>query len=212
MRFHPRHFTRRRRPIFYNWEMSRSFFDLIDRMEELAPGDRTALEQEVWRDFGVEMAILALDMSQFSVSVRRSGILMYLQLIRRMRLLTAPLVAAAGGAVVKYEADNMMAVFPDAPQAVGAAIAIDREFARDGRITAGIGIDFGSFLRIPDHDCFGDPVNIAYKLGEDVAQAGEILISTAARERLGAGTRYEVHERQASLSGLELRIYCVDWS
>ena len=87
--------------------MSRSFFDLIDRMEELAPGDRTALEEEVWREFGVKMAIMALDMSQFSVSVRRSGIVPYIQLIRRMRLLTAPLVAAAGGDVVKYEADKI---------------------------------------------------------------------------------------------------------
>ena len=192
--------------------MSRTFFDLIDRMEELAPGDRTALEEEVWREFGVEMAIMALDMSQFSVSVRRSGIVPYIQLIRRMRLLTAPLVAAAGGGVVKYEADNLMAVFPDVPQAVGAAIAIGREFARDGRITAGIGIDFGSFLRIPDHDCFGDPVNIAFKLGEDVARAGEILITAAARQRLGAGTQYAVRERRASLPGLELQAYSVAWS
>jgi adenylate cyclase len=192
--------------------MSRSFFDLIDRMEELAQGDREALEKEVWRDFGVKMAILALDMSQFSVSVRRSGIVAYLQLIRRMRVLTAPLVAAAGGSVIKYEADNMLAMFPDAPQAVGAAIAIGREFARDRRIRAGIGIDFGDFLRIPEHDCFGDPVNIAYKLGEDVAQPGEILLSAAARERLGSGTPYAVRERRASLSGLELQIYCVDWS
>lgn len=192
--------------------MTRSFFDLIDRMEALAPGDRTALEEEVWREFGVKMAIMALDMSQFSLSVRRSGIVPYIQLIRRMRLLTAPLVAAAGGDVVKYEADNMMAVFPDVPQAVGAAIAIDREFARDGRITAGIGIGFGDFLRIPDHDCFGDPVNIAYKLGEDVARVGEILITAAARERLGAGTQYAVRERQTSLSGLELQAYCVTWS
>ena len=181
-------------------------------MEELAAGDRAALEEELWRDFGVKMAVLALDMSQFSVSVRRSGILAYLQLIRRMRVLTAPLVTAARGDVIKYEADNMMAMFPDVPQAVEAAIAIEREFARDGRISAGVGIDFGDLLRIPEHDCFGDPVNIAFKLGEDVAQPGEILISAAARERLGAGTQYAVRERPASLSGLELQIYCVDWS
>lgn len=190
--------------------MNRSFFSLIDRMEELPSADRAALEDEVWRDFGVRMAVMALDMSQFSASVRRSGIVAYLQLVRRMRLLTAPLVAAAGGDVVKYEADNMMAVFPDVPQAVAAAIAIDREFARDGRISAGIGIDFGKFLRIPDHDCFGDPVNIAYKLGEDVAQAGEILITAAARARLGADPA--LHERQVSVSGLELHAYDVAWS
>ena len=192
--------------------MDRSLFSLIDRMEELPAADREALEKEVWRDFGVRMAIMALDMSQFSVSVRRSGIVAYLQLVRRMRVLTEPIVAAAGGSVVKYVADNMMAVFPDVPQAVEAAIAIDREFERDGRITAGIGIDFGNFLRIPDHDCFGDPVNIAYKLGEDVAQAREILITAAARECLGAGTRAALSERQISVSGLELQAYAVAWS
>ena len=192
--------------------MNRSFFDLIDRMEELAPADRAALEEEVWRDFGVQMAVMALDMSQFSVSVRRSGIVTYLQLVRRMRLLTGPLVAAAGGEVIKYAADNMMAVFPDAPQAVGAAIAIHRELARGGQITVGIGIDFGRFLRIPEHDCFGDPVNIAFKLGEDVAQAGEILITAAARERLGADLQAALRERQVSVSGLELQAYSVAWS
>jgi class 3 adenylate cyclase len=190
----------------------RSFFDLIDRMEELPPADRKALEEEVWRDFGVEMAIMALDMSQFSFTVRRSGIVPYLQLIRRMRLLTAPIVAQAHGDVVKYEADNMMAVFPDVRHAVEAAIAMDREFARDGRITAGIGIDFGRFLRIPEHDCFGDAVNIAYKLGEDVAQAGEILITAAARDRLGTASPYALEERDASVSGLDLQAYCVRWS
>jgi class 3 adenylate cyclase len=192
--------------------MARSFFDLIDRMEELAPEDRAALEEEVWREFGVTMAVMALDMSQFSASVRRSGIVTYLQRIRRMRVLTAPLVAAAGGEVVKYEADNMMAVFPDVPQAVAAAVAIDREFAREGRIAAGIGIDHGRFLRIPEHDCFGDPVNIAFKLGEDVAQAGEILITAAARERLGVDTKYGLHRREASISGLDLQAYSVAWS
>lgn len=192
--------------------MNRTFFTLIDRMEELPSADRVALEAEVWQEFGVTMAIMALDMSQFSVSVRRGGIVPYLQLIRRMRLLTAPLVAAAGGNVVKYEADNMMAVFPDAQQAVGAAIAIDREFSRDGRISAGIGIDFGKFLRIPDHDCFGDPVNIAYKLGEDVAQAGEILITAAARERLDAGAQAALRAQKVSVSGLDLQAYGVVWS
>jgi adenylate cyclase len=192
--------------------MSRSFFSLIDRMEELPSADRVALEAEVWREFGVTMAIMALDMSQFSVSVRRSGIVPYLQLVRRMRVLTEPLVAAAGGSVVKYEADNMMAVFPDAQQAVGAAIAIDREFRRDGRISAGIGIDFGKFLRIPEHDCFGDPVNIAYKLGEDVARAGEILITAAARERLSAASQTALREQRVSLSGLDLQAYGVAWS
>lgn len=192
--------------------MARSFFSLIDRMEELPPADRAALEEEVWREFGVRMAILALDMSQFSATVRRSGIVAYLQLVRRMRVLTAPLVAAAGGDVVKYEADNMMAVFPDVPQAVAAAIAIDREFARDGRITAGIGIDYGNFLRIPEHDCFGDPVNIAYKLGEDVAKGGEILITPSARERLDLSQAPAMRERRITLSGLDLQAYDVAWS
>ena len=99
-----------------------AFLALVDRLNEARAEERARVEAEIWERFGVEQALLALDMSQFSLSVRRSGILPYLGLIRRMQALTAPIVAQHGGRVIKYAADNMIASFPATDAAASAAL------------------------------------------------------------------------------------------
>lgn len=187
------------------------FLALVDRLNEAGAETRARLEAEIWERFGVERAILALDMSQFSLSVRRSGILPYLALIRRMHVITEPIVRGHGGAVVKYIADNMIATFDGPADAVLAALYINHAIVTGGeRFTVAMGIDYGRFLLIDGADCFGDTVNVACKLGEDVAEAGEILLTTAARERLPAGFAYTLTEQVASVSGLEVPVFSLD--
>jgi adenylate cyclase len=190
-----------------------SFFELIDHLNTCAQHERQQVEERVWRLFGVERAIMALDMSQFSLSVRRSGIVPYLSQIRRMQVVTAPIVRECGGEVIKYVADNLMAVFPDVLEAVNAAVRINRALpAAEAGPAVAIGIDHGRFLMIPGEDCFGDPVNVAYKLGEDLARPGEILVTAAARARLGEGAPHALREQQVSVSGLEFRAYSVSYA
>jgi len=168
------------------------------------PDELPALEEEVWAAYGVERAVLALDMSGFSRLTERRGVLHFLALIQDMREATRPIVEAAGGEVVKYEADSMFAVAPDADMALDIARAILDHYAagnparaEDGRIHVSIGIDFGRLLLIPGVELFGAPVNVACKLGEDVAGRGEILIAETAFARLArppeaAAGRYEI--------------------
>ena len=190
--------------------MMQSFFALIDHLNGCAAHERSKVEELVWGTFGVERAIMALDMSQFSLTVRRSGILAYLGQIRRMQVTTGPIVRDCGGEVIKYEADNLMAVFPDGVTAVRAAVKINQALpVAEGAPAVSIGIDHGRFLMIPGEDCYGDPVNVAYKLGEDLARPGEILITSAVRERLGGKPPNELREQQVSISGLEFRAYSV---
>jgi len=190
--------------------MSERFFGLIDRLNDVPAAERGRIEEEIWEEFGVERAVLALDMSHFSLSVRRSGILGYLGLIRRMQVVTRPIVQAHHGSLVEFHADNLMAVFPDVPEAAEAAIAMNRalgaEIHPDGAplIEVGIGIDHGRFLFVEGCRCFGDTINTAFKLGEDLAQAGEILLTANARARLGAAFPYPLAEQKFSISGLEL--------
>lgn len=188
--------------------MMQSFFALIDHLNRCAEHERSELEKLVWSTFGVERAIMALDMSQFSLSVRRSGILSYLGQIRRMQVTTGPIVRDCGGEVIKFEADNLMAVFPDGPHAVRAAVMINQALpAADGAPAVSIGIDHGRFLMIPGEDCYGDPVNVAYKLGEDLARPGEILITEAVRSRLSE--EQKLREQEVSISGLQFQAYAV---
>jgi class 3 adenylate cyclase len=187
------------------------FLALVDRLNAAGAEARARLEAEIWERFGVERAILALDMSQFSLSVRRSGILPYLALIRRMHVITEPIVRDHGGAVVKYVADNMMATFASPADATRAALAINRAIVDGGeRFTVAMGVDYGRFILIGGADCFGDAVNVACKLGEDVARAGEILLTAAARERLPAGFPHGLREQTVSVSDLEVPVFAIE--
>lgn len=195
-----------------------SFFAWIDKLRAATPEDRPAVESQIWAEYGVDRAVLALDMSQFSLYVRRNGILAYLSLIREMQQVATPLVQAAGGHVVKCEADNLMALFPGPAAAIDAAVAINRALeerrreAADRPLAVSIGIDFGRILWIKGADCFGDSVNLAYKLGEDLAQPGEVLVTDRVRELLDATTPYPIEELKMSISGLELTTYRVNYA
>lgn len=93
-------------------------------------------------------------------------------------------MAEHGGTLIKNEADNLIAIFERAEPAVRCAVAIQDAHHRWHATTADegdrlhvcIGVDYGPFLRLTD-DVFGDAVNLAYKLGEDLASRGEVLVT-----------------------------------
>ena len=188
-----------------------TFYALIDELATLPAVQREAGERRLRERFEVERAVLALDMSQFSLSVRRSGIVFHLCQIRRVQRIALPVVAAWRGELVKCEADNILAIFASPDDAVEAALAIDAALAGTGEdsplgapLTAGIGIDFGKFLLIPGKDAFGDAVNMAHKLGEDVARASEVLVTDAVKGRLAPTHTFLAEPVTLSLSGIAL--------
>lgn len=188
-----------------------AFLALVDRLNDAGGEERARVEAEIWERFGVERAVLALDMSQFSLSVRRAGILPYLGLIRRMQALTAPIVADHGGIVVKYAADNMLAAFATVDAAAGAALDINRKIKDGGeRFAVAMGVDYGRFLLIDGVECYGDTVNVACKLGEDVAESGEVLLTAAARARLDPAFPHPLRDQVVSISGLEVHVFVVE--
>ncbi len=187
------------------------FYARIDALDGLAAESRAEAEARLRADYEAELAILVLDLSGFSIRVRRGGIIPHLRRIRRMQSLAIPVVIDAGGTIVKCEADNLLAVFPDPGRAVEAALGIHDALAAnpggpgpDDALSAGIGIDYGRFLHIPGQDAFGDPVNVAHKLGEDLARAGETLVTDEARRRLGDRPDLLAEPLAFSISGLEL--------
>lgn len=183
------------------------FFELIDRWNCAAGAQRDAVESEIWQRYGVDRAVLVLDMSGFSLTVRRHGILTYLGMIRRMHLLCGPPVASHRGELVKHEADNLFAVFVSANDAVQAAIAIQRIMGNEeahAPIRVGIGIDYGRILSIQGKDCFGDTVNTASKLGEDLAEPAEILITSAVVQQLDVDSALGLEPVRFSISGIEI--------
>lgn len=180
--------------------------------------ERNSIEATLWGDYGAEYAVFVLDMSGFSLLTRKYGIVHYLSMVRRMQLTTEPIVKSYGGFMIKYEADNCFAVFPDPLSAVNAAIAMQHAFSAANLLTSedldihiSCGIDYGKILIIGHEDCFGDPVNRASKIGEDLAAAGEILITKEAMQMIPEEAGIKAHDMSVSISGITIPAYMIEY-
>lgn len=185
---------------------------LLDRRNE-HPERIADIDAQIRAQFEATHAIFVLDMCGFSRLTQKLGIIHYLSLIRRMQRIVLPRIAEHEGTVMKTEADNVFAVFADVPQAVDAArsimeelIAQNRALPADWDVHVGIGIGYGAMLMVGDHDAFGAEMNYASKLGEDVAEAEEILLTQAAWQRMGRKKRAFV-QRSVRISGMRLAYY-----
>lgn len=182
------------------------------------PAERKIIETALWETYGQEQAVFVLDMSGFSRLTRKYGIIHYLSMVRRMQMTTGPIVKSFDGYMIKYDADNCFALFPSPLNAVNAAIAMQHAFdaaniltADDLDIRIGCGIDFGRILVIGSEDCFGDAVNRASKLGEDIAEAGDILVTKEAMQLVPAEAGIKAREIGISISGIEIPAYAVEY-
>jgi len=198
---------------------SKQFQDLLlDFSQETTQEDRQKIEAELWKEYGTEKAIFVLDMSGFSMLTRMYGIIHYLSMVQRMQLIAEPIVESYGGNVIKFEADNCFAVFEDTLPAVRAAIAMQLAFEASNLLTStdfnvhiSCGIDYGKILIIGEVDCFGDAVNRACKLGEDVAAAGDILVTRTAMERVPPDADLSHREISISISGITIPAFAIKY-
>lgn len=165
-------------------------FEMIE--QRLAPGaDIEAIDKRIWAMFGETWAVLCSDMSGFTRRTEEFGIIHFLALIYEMRRLMKPIVTEHNGLIVKTEADNLFVIFRNLPEAVECAtkmhkatIQYSKSKTEDYQIAVCIGIGYGEILKLGDTDCFGSEVNLAFKLGEDTARAGEILLTPNAYEAI----------------------------
>ena len=180
--------------------------------------ERHSIEETLWAEYGAEYAVFILDMSGFSLLTRKYGIVHYLSMVRRMQLTTEPIVKSYGGNMIKYEADNCFAVFPDPLAAINAAIAMQHAFTASNLLTSddldihiSCGIDYGKLLIIGHEDCFGDPVNRASKIGEDLATSGEILVTQEAMQMIPVEAGIKSRAINVSISGITIPAFAVEY-
>lgn len=191
---------------------------LLNFSQSEVVNERQTIERTLWDEYGAEYAVFVLDMSGFSLLTRKYGIVHYLSMVRRMQMTTKPIVRSYGGSMIKYEADNCFAVFPDPLAAVNAAIAMQHAFRAANLLTSddldihiACGIDYGKLLIIGHEDCFGDPVNRASKMGEDLACSGEILVTKEAMQMIPAEAGIKAREMNVSISGITIPAYMIEY-
>ena len=200
-------------------KLSKRFQNLLLQFsQETSKEGRQKIETQLWDEYGTEQAIFVLDMSSFSLLTRKYGIVHYLSMVRRMQLTVEPIIEAYDGNVLKFEADNCLAIFPDTLPAIRAAVAMQLAFDASNLLTSdefdvriSWGIDYGKILIIGNEDCFGDAVNRACKLGEDVAAAGEILVTQEAMDRVHPKADIKHRAINISISGISIPAFAIEY-
>ncbi len=161
------------------------------------PAQQEAARQKIWNEFGTEGAVFISDMASFSSTSRKIGVCHFLKMIHRARQIIAPLITDNNGLLMKCDADNCYAYFERTDDAIQASFDINAALFESNdkhsiaeQIYVSVGIDYGRVLLIGDMDYYGDPVNTASKLGEDLAIKAETLVTERAIEQ----SKFEVPE------------------
>ena len=199
--------------MIINRTRERLYRFLRERNEQ--PERAAEIDALIGKIFGETLAVLVLDMSGFSRQTVRHGIIHFLAKIQRMHSIAIPLIEAREGVIVKLEADNIYAVFGGVANAVEAAVDIQQGMDAANTLLPDeldmhgeYGIGFGEILVIENEDIFGSEVNLASKLGEDLAERGEVLLTESAYRQVAEGGR-EFERLEMTVSGLDLVVYKV---
>jgi len=190
--------------------------DLLRKRGTAMEGD-PAVEREILERFQDDCAVMILDSSGFTRLTQKRGIIHFLALVVAMHDQAKPILDAHHALCHWAEGDNLYAVFPTARLAVECSLAIQEAVTASNstrppaeRLEVCIGVGAGRMLRIGDETVFGDPMNLASKLGEDIAGPGEVLVSKAARTEIGdQRSDLEFVLLHESVSGVDLEFFSV---
>lgn len=180
--------------------------ELFAFLEKRRPVDGDAFDGLIDRRCGEDLAILVSDSAGFTRRTHEMGIVPALAAVRRAYALVAPVVKKHKGQVLSQKVDNLVATFPDALRAVKAAVQI-RKATRGQPVRLCLGIDVGRVLRLSD-DVYGAAVNVASKLGEDLAGRDEILVTSEVARRVRGKVRCS-YSRSTEIGGREFELYKV---
>jgi adenylate cyclase len=166
-----------------------------DRLEKLikqrikTDTDKSVIDKHIWDLFGEKWCIMFTDLSGFSRNVEKFGIIHFLQTIYESERILIPIIEEHDGILLKIEGDSFLVMFRNVKKALQASIQMQNvlkeyntEKADEEKILLCIGLGFGDILRIGDIDVFGQEVNSASKLGEDLAAPWEILITQSVKD------------------------------
>lgn len=176
------------------------------------PAEKADARAGIRERFGAEGAVFISDMAGFSSMSRKFGVVHFLKLIHRARKVIGPAIADNGGVLVKSDADNCYAFFEEAGDAIRASFDVNAALCRlndsadpNEQICLSVGIDYGEILLVGDRDFFGDPVNTASKLGEELATGAETLVTERALREAKFAVPESTERMMARISGIEIR-------
>lgn len=197
--------------------MDDELMDAIEALDAVGTGPQ-AIEAEIWERFGCQRAVVTVDSTGFTRVTNARGIVHYLMLLAKVRAIVRTVFEQAGCLRYRAQADNIFGQFPNSDRALRAALAANEAIHRAGLMvtdsepfTLCMGIGFGRLLDAGTEGVYGNEMNLAAKLGEDVAEGREILLTAAAFDTLAPESRAGFEERHVGFSGDAFRYYWTHW-
>ena len=186
---------------------------LLSHGDLIANGVRD--EADVWDQFGVDIAPLVIDSVGFTRATQTEGIVHFLMQLAKARLITEQVLGKANPISFVFHADNCFAFFTSAEDALIAGMNIRDAINHaalpltgDEKYGVSMGIGFGRLLSAgPQDGYFGDEMNVASKLGEDLGSRDDIFLSEAAHATLLSRDQYGFEQFLGQVSGAEFTYY-----
>jgi class 3 adenylate cyclase len=158
------------------------------------PEKRPTMDSESFPALFRKRAVVFTDTADFTMRTAQDGILHFLMVFERVATEAAAVVRRTGGDLVKVEGDSLLIRYDDINRACRGVVALEGAVQRlnrgrpeNERLHFSYGIGYGDVLDL-DEDMFGLEVNLASKLGEDLAEPGEALLTPQAAAAVDAAT------------------------
>lgn len=189
---------------------------LFQRLRGRTKANADVLDRKIEDECVRELTVMMCDSSGFTRRTHSYGILHFLAVMTAVYDRVEPIVDRHGGTVISRGADNLLAVFDKPVHGVDAAIAVQRMLVKFNKgktdrdqFQLCMGFSHGKILRLKD-GVFGDKVNVASKVGEDLASAEEILVTGEVAKRLPPRVKRS-YARSVELGGKTFELHRVKY-
>ena len=189
-----------------NSEEPLDFVTLLARRQGCErPDDKHKVDVLMHKRFTQRKAVLVVEMFEQAEISRRDGVLSYISQVLRMKRICGSSVADWRGKTVRAVETKVVgqvfALFDNPADAVACALECTHDCHSEAfELQCGIG--YTDVLNLDACNVFGDAVNFAFKLGEDVAGENEILVTENVVEAIRRTNDNLILEPQAN-SGLD---------
>jgi class 3 adenylate cyclase len=174
---------------------SRKLAAFLERRARCDAGQWPELDTRQARGLFRRRAIVYTDTANFTTRTFEHGILHFLMLFERFVPELERGLKKERGRLVKVDGDSLLLEYERPADACRGVAAIEARLRRRNRglperdqLWFSYGVGWGDVLDLGD-DIFGLEVNLASKLGEDVARPGEALLTPAVVQALAAAHR-----------------------
>ena len=142
-------------------------------------------EAQFTEKYSWETAIFVLDMTGFTKTTLQHGELAGLLRIVEAHKVCLPVLKDSGAGFIRSFADDIVALFEDPYEAVVAAFEIHERIRLfrechpnvEQVVSCCIGIGYGKVMKIGPNFAQGDEMNRASRLGEDIANGDQTLVT-----------------------------------